>query len=31
VRGRFRVEEHRQGKLLFSVFAMTATDCVEVR
>jgi hypothetical protein len=31
VRGRFRVEEHRQGQYLVSVFAMTATDCVEVR
>lgn len=31
VRGRFRVEEHRQGQFLISVFAMNATDCVEVR
>ena len=31
VRGRFRVEEHRQGQYLVSVYAMTASDCVEVR
>ncbi len=31
VRGEFRVEEHREGKFLVSIFAMTATDCVEVR
>ena len=31
VRGRFRVEEHRQGQFLISVFAMTVSDCVEVR
>ena len=31
VRGVFRVEEHRLGQYLISVFAMTVTDCVEVR
>jgi hypothetical protein len=31
IRGRFRIEEHRQGKFLISVFAMTVSDCVEVR
>ena len=31
VRGKFRVEEHRQGKFLVSVFALSATECVEVR
>jgi hypothetical protein len=31
VRGRFRVEEHRQGKFLISIFAMTVADCIEVR
>jgi hypothetical protein len=30
-RGRFRVEEHRQGQYLVSVYAMTVADCVEVR
>jgi hypothetical protein len=30
-RGRFRVEEHRQGQYLVSVYAMTVSDCVEVR
>ena len=31
VRGTFRIEEHRQGQFLISVFAMTARECVEVR
>ena len=31
VRGVFRVEEHRLGEYLLSVFAMQVTDCVEVR
>jgi hypothetical protein len=30
-RGRFRVEEHRQGQFLISLYAMTVADCVEVR
>ena len=30
-RGKFRVEEHRQGKYLISVYAMTVNDCTEVR
>ncbi len=31
VRGRFRVEEHRQGAYLISVYAMTVDDCTGVR
>ena len=31
VRGRFRVEEHRQGQYLLSVYAITVRDCAEVR
>jgi hypothetical protein len=31
VRGTFRLEEHRMGEYLVSVFAMTVSDCVEVR
>jgi hypothetical protein len=31
VRGKFRVEENRQGRFLVSVFAMTVSDCTEVR
>ena len=31
VRGTFRIEEHRLGQYLVSVFSMTVTDCVEVR
>lgn len=31
VRGRFKVGERRQGQYLYSVYAMTVSDCVEVR
>jgi hypothetical protein len=31
VRGRFRVEEHRQRGMLISLYAMDVADCVEVR
>ena len=31
VRGKFRVEEHRQGQFLISVYSMTVDDCTEVR
>jgi len=31
VRGKFRVEEHRMGKYLVSVYAMDVESCVEVR
>ena len=31
VRGKLRIEEHRMGQYLVSIFAMTVADCVEVR
>ena len=31
VRGRFRVEEHRQGQYLISIYSMVVEDCTEVR
>jgi len=31
VRGRLRIEEHRMGQYLVSIYAMSVSDCVEVR